>query len=348
MTRERVEYVVVGAGPAGLRAAQVLAEAGREVLVLERNEWIGPKTCAGGLSNKAFGELRALGLPAHVGRSSVVRASFRGEPPALLDPEYARIRTLSRERLGAYQAQWTLAAGAEVRIATAASRIDPPQRTITFDGRPLRYRHLIGADGSGSTVRRALGLPCPRRLFAGEFKVPSHQAADLVVEFDAGVLASGYFWVFPHEEYTSIGAGGHKGKVRPARIRPYLQERMAALRIDPGTTPYEGAAIEIDFLGFHFADGVHLVGDAAGTPSGLTAEGIYPALITGEEVARQILEPRFPMPKTRAWLRAKKLHDAIARIWLRRLPLELSISAMHALCRHPNGRRWISALFLEA
>jgi flavin-dependent dehydrogenase len=348
MTGEHVEFVVVGAGPAGLRAAQVLAEAGREVLVLERNERIGPKTCAGGLSDKAVRELRALGLPAHVGRSAVVHASFQGEPPTRLDPEHARIRTLSRERLGAYQAQWTLAAGAEVRIATAASKIDPTMRTITCAGRLLRYRHLIGADGSGSTVRRALGLPSSRGLFAGEFNVPAHHASELVVEFDAGALANGYFWVFPHEEYTSIGAGGHKSKVRPAGIRPYLQQRMAALRIDPGTTPYEGAAIEIDFRGFHFSYGVHLVGDAAGTPSGLTAEGIYPALITGEEVVRQILEPRFPMPKTRAWLRAKRLHDAIGRIWLRRMPLELSIGAMHTLCRHPIGRRWISTLLLEA
>ncbi len=30
-----------------------------------------------------------------------------------------------------------------------------------------------------------------------------------------------------------------------------------------------------------------------------------PDEITGEEVARQILAPRFPMPKTRAWFRAQ-------------------------------------------
>jgi hypothetical protein len=45
---ETVEVLIVGAGPAGLRAAQVLAGAGREVLVAEKHEEIGPKTCAGG------------------------------------------------------------------------------------------------------------------------------------------------------------------------------------------------------------------------------------------------------------------------------------------------------------
>jgi flavin-dependent dehydrogenase len=45
---ETVEHLIVGAGPAGLRAGQVLADAGREVLVVEKHAEIGPKTCAGG------------------------------------------------------------------------------------------------------------------------------------------------------------------------------------------------------------------------------------------------------------------------------------------------------------
>src|SRR5690606_25617628 len=161
----------------------------------------------------------------------------------------------------------------------------------TCNGRKLRYRHLIGADGTGSAVRRALRLPSPRAFFAGEFNVPRPHACDLGVAFDSRVLASGYFWVFPHEDYVCIGAGAHKGVVRPASIRPYVERRMAELGIDPGDTPYEGAAIEVELVGFDFSGGVHLVGDAAGLPSGLTAEGIYPALVSGEEVARRIVEP---------------------------------------------------------
>jgi len=75
---ERVENLVIGAGPAGLRAAQVLAEAGREVLVLEKNRQVGPKTCAGGLTRKAVRELAALGLPADLGLESVGHVAFTG------------------------------------------------------------------------------------------------------------------------------------------------------------------------------------------------------------------------------------------------------------------------------
>ena len=48
MTMEKVEVVVVGGGPAGLAAACVLAEAGVEVLVVERGDYAGAKNVTGG------------------------------------------------------------------------------------------------------------------------------------------------------------------------------------------------------------------------------------------------------------------------------------------------------------
>ncbi len=346
-TAESVEHVVVGGGPAGLRAAQVLAEAGREVLLLEKNARIGPKTCGGGLSVKAVAELDALGLPRTAGLDSVAHASFHGEPAIPLDPGSGSVRTLARTRLGDFQAEWARRAGAEIRTDAPVSVIDAAERTVTSRGRTVRYRHLIGADGSQSAVRRALGLPSPRAFFAGEFNIPGLHWDELLVEFDSAALASGYFWIFPHEEYTSVGAGAHKGLVPPAQIRPFIERRMEQLGIDPGDTPYEGATIEVEPVGFHFPGGIHLAGDAAGTPSGLTAEGIYAALVTGEEVARRILDPRYPKPKTRAWLRTKRIHDRVGQLWLRRPPREWSLRALRALCRRPAPRRWVSHFFLE-
>ncbi|MEJ2304508.1 MAG: FAD-dependent oxidoreductase, partial [Anaerolineales bacterium] len=45
---ERVEVIIVGAGLAGLAAAYVLAEAGVEVLVVERGDYPGSKNVTGG------------------------------------------------------------------------------------------------------------------------------------------------------------------------------------------------------------------------------------------------------------------------------------------------------------
>jgi len=47
--------------------------------------------------------------------------------------------------------------------------------------------------------------------------------------------------------------------------------------------------INYDYQGWKFGR-IFLIGDAAGLASGLTGEGIYPAIISGEETARVIID----------------------------------------------------------
>jgi flavin-dependent dehydrogenase len=343
---ETVEHLIVGAGPAGLRAAQVLAEAGREVLVLEKREEIGPKTCAGGLTLKAVRELDQLGLPEELGLRSVGYVAFSGGTPVALDAELTAVRTVPRRELGRCQLQWAKAAGAVVRAGTPATGLDLKDHTILASGRRVRWRHLIGADGSDSAVRRRLGLPSPRAYFAAEYNVPGPRQEQLRVECDPAWLANGYFWVFPHRSYTSVGAVAPKRLVAPPLLRRYLDRRMAALGLDGGGIAFEGATLEVEFRGFHFPDGVHLVGDAAGTPSPLTAEGIHAALVTGEEVSRQILEPAAPMPKTARWLEAKRRHARLAAFLAWRPGRAVTLEALARLASWPPARRSLANWFL--
>jgi geranylgeranyl reductase len=312
-----VEHLIIGAGPAGLRAAQVLAEAGREVLVLEKRSEIGPKTCAGGLTAKSMRELRPLGLPPGSTLASEGHVAFAGGRAVVLDTELTLVHTIPRRELGRYQLQWARAAGATVSAGSAVTAIDLAERTVTAGGRRIRWRHLLGADGADSAVRRALALESPREYFAAEYNVPDLRLVPLRIEADPARLGNGYFWIFPHHAYTSVGAVAPKHTVPPATLRRYLNERCEELGISRMGVPFEGATLEVLYRGFHFPGGVHLAGDAAGVPSSLTAEGIYAALVTGEEVALAMLEPTAPTPKTRRWLRTKRRHDRLAR-WLAR------------------------------
>jgi geranylgeranyl reductase len=344
---EVVEHLVLGAGPAGLRAAQVLAQAGREVLVLEKHAEVGPKTCAGGLTAKTMRELEALGLPGGATLRNVGHVAFAGGRAVALDAEATVVHTIPRRDLGQCQLGWARAAGAEVRTGSPVTAIDLAARTVTVAGRPIRWSHLIGADGADSAVRRALKLPSPREYFAAEYNVPGIRLEPLRVECDPAELANGYFWVFPHARYTSLGVVAPKHLVAPSTLRRYLDRRLGALNVARGSAPFEGATIEIEYGGCHFPEGVHLVGDAAGVVSSLTAEGIYGAIVTGEEVARQILDSRAPAPKTARWLHTKRRHDALARWLARPGPRGWTLGMLARLAAQPALRRPLAHWFLR-
>jgi flavin-dependent dehydrogenase len=344
---EAVEHLILGAGPAGLRAAQVLAEAGREVLVLEKHPEVGPKTCAGGLTLKTMRELEPLGLPSGAARRNIGHVAFSGGRPVPLHADSTLIHTIARRELGRHQLAWARAAGAEIRAGTAATRLDLAGRTVQAAGRTIRWRHLIGADGADSAVRRALGLPSPREYFAAEYNVPRPRVEPLRVECDPAVLANGYFWVFPHDDYTSFGAVAPKHLVAPSALRRYLEARLDGLGVSWGEVPFEGATLETSYRGCHFPGGVHLAGDAAGVVSSLTAEGIYPALVTGEEVARTILEPAAPAPKSERWLVTKRRHDRLARWLARPRTRRWTLDTLARLARQPGLRRPLALWFLR-
>jgi geranylgeranyl reductase len=343
---DTVEHLIVGGGPAGLRAAQVLAEAGREVLLVEKRPEIGPKVCAGGLTPKASRLLGALGLPSDIGLSSIGHVGFCSGPVGVLDAAQTLIRTIPRRQLGQLQLGWTLAAGAEVQTGVVVTEIDLPGRRARVGEKLVSWRRLIGADGSDSGVRRALRLRSPRNYFAAEYNVAGVRLTPLRVECDPDRLAGGYFWVFPHERYTSIGAVAAKRSVPPAALRRYLDGRMEALGLADAATPFEGATLEVECRGFHFAGGVHLAGDAAGVPSAFTAEGIYAALVTGEEVARSILDPGFPSPATKRWLRVKRRHDRLARTLGHSAARAVVFPALARLARSRWVRRPMAKWFL--
>jgi flavin-dependent dehydrogenase len=159
-------------------------------------------------------------------------------------------------------------------------------------------------------------------------------------------LGGGYFWVFPHQDYTSVGAVAAKHVVRPATLRAYLAWCLEGLGLLRQGEPFEGATLEVDFRGLHFDGGVHLAGDAAGVPSSLTAEGIYSALLTGEEVARKILDPAYPSVRLNRWLRVKRRHDRFAAFLRRPSARAAALPVLNRLARWRLARRPMATWFL--
>jgi geranylgeranyl reductase len=153
--------------------------------------------------------------------------------------------------------------------------------------------------------------------------------------------------VFPHADYTSIGCGALKRQVPPRELHRILDRRMRELGFAPDAAPFEGATIELHYPGTTFRSGVHLVGDAAGLASPLTAEGIYPALVSGEEVARRILEPKYAMPRLRRWLHLKRQHHRLSGM-LASLTLRKALLPVFARLGRMKAARRVVADFYVA
>ncbi len=99
---------------------------------------------------------------------------------------------------------------------------------------------------------------------------------------------------------------------KAALMRHSLDELCDRLSIE--RTRFEAARINIDYKGFVFGNRF-LAGDAAGFASGLTGEGVYQAILSGEEVARGILNKEYRYPGIKHLLKIKNRQESMLRIF---------------------------------
>lgn len=305
---EKFDVVIVGAGPAGLAAAKVLAQNNKKVLVLEKNEVVGPKTCGGGITAKDY----SLGIPkelaAHFFNEVVLHTPGCIGKIKAKDPY---VSTMDRGKLGAFMAKEAEIAGAEIRTNTTVEKISYGKIKLE-NGQEIAFNYLIGADGGDSTVRDYLNLKTENRAIAFHYKVPKvYEKMELF--FDANLFGSGYAWIFPHENFTSIGCGANPDGLIPADdLKANFEKWLKKNKIDITDAKFEAWNINYDYRGHEFGN-MYLVGDAGGFASGLTGEGIFYAMVSGEEVARKIIDPEYEQKYLKKILRIKAQHEKILK-----------------------------------
>ena len=169
--------VVAGAGPVGLTAALLLAEAGIPVTVVEKRPQLSAASKASTFHPPTLAMLHHLGvLEALQGRGEIVDrlqyrtaadgifaefplSDLRGETPFpyRLHLEQAQLTAILLDKLSAYPHARVLFGAELVDVASSARAA---QAHIRREGRgeTLSCAYLIGADGSRSDVRRSLGI----------------------------------------------------------------------------------------------------------------------------------------------------------------------------------------------
>ncbi|WP_033215295.1 geranylgeranyl reductase family protein [Kitasatospora phosalacinea] len=334
MTETAVEstadVIVVGAGPAGSSTAYWLAQAGLDVLLLEKTEFPREKVCGDGLTPRAVKQLVDMGIDVSTENGwlqnkglRIIGGGVRLEldwPDLAAFPDYGLVRKRADfDELLARQAQ---KAGARLyencnvsgpvqdrtgRITGVTAKIGPDKREVEFHA-PL----VVAADGNSTRLSLAMGLHRIESRPMGVayrtyFTSPRHDDDYLESWLELWdtrggqkKLLPGYGWIFGMGDGTSnVGLGilNSSPAFGDLNWREVLKSWCAGMPEEWGytpdnmTEPIRGAALPMAFNRQpHYTRGLLLVGDAGGLVNPFNGEGIAYAMESGQLAAGVIVQ----------------------------------------------------------
>lgn len=309
------DVIIIGAGPGGLACAAAAASRGLTTLILERKCTIGQKVCAGGIT---FHGLMRKVPSAVFERKFVEQHVFTRLQRARITFPTPIIATVNREQLGQNMAWQAVQAGAELRSNCQVLAIDTQNKRLLFLDKTQNKREqasftfLVGADGSSSLVRRYLGLPTEDIGIGINYQIPG-EYPDMQWHMDSALFANGYAWVFPHRDTVSIGAYVDAKCMKASHLKTNLLRWADKYGYPLHPSKASAEFINFDFRGWHFGN-IFLVGEAAGLTSGLTGEGIYSAIISGETVGNFLANHSCNLSPLRSIINNHRKHRRVARI----------------------------------
>ncbi len=281
---KKYNVVIIGAGPAGLECVYNLGNSKLSVLIIERNQVIGTKICAGGLSSKDLNW-----IPKELLDISFKKVFFHYRDSCFeITHDSDLIATVDRKNLGQYQlGQLKQFKNIEILKGVSVRKILSDNSLELSGGKIINFDFMVGADGALSEVRKYLKLSSRKSSIAIQYIIPK-RFNKLEIFFDNKLWGTGYLWIFPHKNYDSIGCGSDSGCFTAKKLKTNFDQWLKEHKIDFSRGRFESALINSDYQGYKF-NNIFLAGDAAGLTSSITREGIYSAILSGRQIASDIL-----------------------------------------------------------
>ncbi len=287
------EIIIVGSGPAGATAAYFLAQAGKNVLVIEKAAPPRYKPCGGGLSLDflratfpfAFDEV----IDQRIDLIHYNYAGFKQTIPCRPDV----MAMVMRDK---FDKMILDKAGCPAILADAVTQVTENKNGVEVtlsSGNIITTDYLIAADGANSVIRRQSGLHRKQQLIGAiEAEVPL--TPELREKYEDGPVfifdqpRAGYSWIFPKKDYLSVGIGV-LGQTK--NLKGELARIMNRYGISLNGVELHGHPIPVyDPKMILSTKRILLAGDAAGLADPFSGEGIRPAIKSGSIAARMIIE----------------------------------------------------------
>jgi geranylgeranyl reductase family protein len=302
------DVIVVGGGPAGSTFAAALAEAGHEVLLLDKARFPRHKACSdyvnpaaatlleelGVLDDAlALGARRMDGMRVHAPDGSQFLANY-----AMAEPGRAALG-LSRYHLDNLLLDRARAAGVRVverahvrEVLRDGERVTGVSATINGTREELRAPLVVGADGRNSAVARALDLQRPLRWpnktgLAAHYRNVSGLERYGEMHIAPGVYA-GLAIIENGMTNLTVVAPGADVSGRDGSLDDFFQaaiERMPGIAEKMAGAERIGGIRGVGSMGSHSrrvaGNGYLLIGDAAAFLDPFAGEGVHEALRAG-------------------------------------------------------------------
>jgi flavin-dependent dehydrogenase len=299
---EHCDVLIVGGGPAGSALAQGLVKGGYNTVVIDRQVFPRDKVCAGWVTPPI---LRSLQIDTTDYRQGRVLQPIHGFRIGIIGGSH--IETYDRSSVISYGIRrcefdhYLLErSGARLKLGHSFGKVKRAESAWVVNDSyttPL----IVGAGGYYCPVARYMGGTAGRHdsivvAQEVEFRMTPEQSRHCTVSPELPELyfcadCKGYGWVFRKGDYLNIGLGREDKDNLSGHVRSFCEFLVQSKRIP--------ADIPRDFHGHAYllyqhsrrqvtADGMLLVGDAAGLACTHSGEGIRPAVESGILAAEAI------------------------------------------------------------